>query len=335
MRLYERVVLANFAEIEAIVPLAFDFTADFRDMFEVRGTTRRNRGLTLQAAVNSDTVRLRYKGLDGVVRTSAITFSEPPSKLASGRAEFIFTVGAGASREIYVEIGPTAEAPASRARYRAAAARARQNARTIGGRGAPVRTSNRLFNEWLARSRADLTLLTTQLATGSYPYAGIPWFSTPFGRDAIITALQMLWLDPMLARGVLAFLAQHQAQEISSFQDSAPGKIMHEMRRGEMSALHENPFGRYYGGVDTTPLFVVLAGAYAERTGDMAFVDELWPALQAAMGWVEDKADLNQRRLRRLRTRSVNWPGKPGLEGQPRFDLPRRRDRGRRTDRTG
>ena len=93
MRLYERVVLANFAEIEAIVPLAFDFTADFRDMFEVRGTTRQNRGLTLQAAVNCDTVRLRYKGLDGVVRASAITFSEPPSKLASGRAEFIFTVG--------------------------------------------------------------------------------------------------------------------------------------------------------------------------------------------------------------------------------------------------
>ena len=87
----------------------------------------------------------------------------------------------------------------------------------------------------------------------------------------------MLWLDPMLARGVLAFLAQHQAREISSFQNSAPGKIMHEMRRGEMSALHENPFGRYYGGVDTTPLFVVLAGAYAERTGDMEFVDELWP----------------------------------------------------------
>ena len=81
MRLYERVVLANFAEIEAIVPLAFDFTADFRDMFEVRGTTRRNRGLNLQAAVNCDMVRLRYKGLDGVIRASTITFSEPPSSL--------------------------------------------------------------------------------------------------------------------------------------------------------------------------------------------------------------------------------------------------------------
>jgi glycogen debranching enzyme len=292
MRLYERVVLANYAEIEAIVPLAFDFTADFRDIFEVRGRPA-GTAVDSRAAVNCDTVRLRYKGLDGVVRASAITFSEPPSKLASGRAEFIFTVGPGASREIYVEIGPTAEASPSRARYRGAAARAHQNARTIGGRGAPVRTSNRLFNEWLARSRADLALLTTELATGSYPYAGIPWFSTPFGRDAIITALQMLWLDPMLARGVLTFLAQHQAQEISSFQDSAPGKIMHEMRRGEMSALQENPFGRYYGGVDTTPLFVVLVGAYAERTGDMVFVDELWPALHAAMAWIEEKADLN------------------------------------------
>jgi glycogen debranching enzyme len=294
MRLHERLVLVNFSETEAVVPLAFDFGADFRDMFEVRGTTRRIRGRTLQAGVSCDVVRLCYEGLDGVIRMSAITFSEPPTHLASSRAEFILTIGAGASREIYLEIGPTAEAPPSRARYRAAAARAHQSARTIVGRGAPVRTSNRLFNEWLARSRADLALLTTQLETGSYPYAGIPWFSTPFGRDAIVTALQMLWLDPMLARGVLAFLARHQAQENSPFQDAAPGKILHEMRRGEMSALQETPFARYYGGVDTTPLFIVLAGAYSDRTGDRGFVDELWPALRAAMSWIENKIDANE-----------------------------------------
>jgi glycogen debranching enzyme len=158
-------------------------------------------------------------------------------------------------------------------------------------RGARLHSSGRLFNEWLDKSRADLALLTTELDTGPYPYAGIPWFSTPFGRDAIITAWQVLWIEPSLARGVLSYLAEHQAVEVSAFRDSAPGKIMHETRKGEMTALGELPFGRYYGGVDTTPLFVGLACAYAARTGDTAFVDTLWPALVGAIGWIEHFGD--------------------------------------------
>ena len=154
-----------------------------------------------------------------------------------------------------------------------------------------MQTSGRVFSEWLSRSRADLALLTTEFATGPYPYAGIPWFSTAFGRDAIVTAMQLLWLDPSLARGVLRFLAAHQATETSRFTDAAPGKIMHETRKGEMARLRELPFGKYYGGVDTTPLFVMLAGAYAARTGDLALIDELWPALLAAMQWIEGDGD--------------------------------------------
>jgi glycogen debranching enzyme len=132
--------------------------------------------------------------------------------------------------------------------------------------GATVHSSGRVFNDWVERARADVALLTTELATGPYPYAGIPWFSTAFGRDGVISALQMLWLNPGLARGVLAFLAQHQATETSPFSDSQPGKIMHETRKGEMVALRELPFGRYYGGVDTTPLYIA-SPAPCGRTG--------------------------------------------------------------------
>ncbi len=135
--------------------------------------------------------------------------------------------------------------------------------------------------------------MTSDLETGPYPYAGIPWFSTPFGRDAVITALQTLWVDPGLARGVLRFLAEHQAKEDAPFLDASPGKIMHETRKGEMSSLRELPFGLYYGGVDTTPLFVMLAHAYWRRTGDDAFIRGLWPSLTAAIGWVERVCDAN------------------------------------------
>jgi glycogen debranching enzyme len=158
-------------------------------------------------------------------------------------------------------------------------------------RGGRLRTTGRLFNGWIEKSRADLALLTTPLSTGPYPYAGIPWFSTAFGRDAIITAWQILWFDPSLAKGVLTYLAMHQAEQVSAFRDSEPGKIMHETRRGEMAALGEVPFGRYYGGVDTTPLFVGLAGAYVERTGSRELTDQLWPQLERAIAWVERRID--------------------------------------------
>src|SRR5690606_4549354 len=134
---------------------------------------------------------------------------------------------------------------------------------------ASVATSHDVFNEAVRRAVADLYMLVTDTEDGPYPYAGIPWFSTGFGRDALITALEALWLDPAIARGVLKHLAANQATEEDPASDAEPGKILHEVRYGEMAELGEVPFRRYYGSVDATPLFIMLAGAYLDRTGDI------------------------------------------------------------------
>jgi glycogen debranching enzyme len=290
-RLYERVQLTSYNQDPITLPLGFRFAADFRDMFEVRGARRRARGRLFAPEPEARSVRFRYEGLDGVARESVVAFSETPGLIDGTQAAFQVSLATDECKEIYIEVGAAEAAPPSRARFRAAAARARFAMRERRRQGARLSTNGRLFNAWINKSRADLALLTTPMATGPYPYAGIPWFSTCFGRDGILTAWQILWFEPQLAKGVLTYLAAWQAEEVSAFRDSEPGKIMHETRRGEMAALGEVPFGRYYGGVDTTPLFVALAGAYAERTGDYAQLDLWWPALERAAGWITMMAD--------------------------------------------
>lgn len=286
-RLHERLAFTNFGQVRATVPLALHFGADFHDMFEIRGTPRKARGTLLPPRVLEDAVALDYQGLDGRRRTLYIAFSPAPANLDGRHAEFRLQVAPGECTELYLVVGADQALTPDRSTFRDQAARARRTMRRQGRRGARVITSGRLFNEWMRKSRADLALLTTTLDTGPYPYAGIPWFSTPFGRDAIVTSLQTLWLDPALARGVLCYLARHQAQEVSAFRDAEPGKIMHETRKNEMAAMQEVPFERYYGGVDTTPLFVMLAGAYAARTSDLELIDALWKSLLDAVGWIE------------------------------------------------
>jgi glycogen debranching enzyme len=292
-RMYEQVQVHNFEDADLTVLVRLRFGADFRDIFEVRGMKRSKRGELLPAEIDSDHARLGYLGLDGVVRRTVISFSGKTIALNAQRADFEFALPRLGSASLYIEVGDE-YFPPSRARYRAAAAAARATMRHRRHRGARLKSNARLFNDWLDRSRADIALLVADLPTGPYPYAGIPWFSTPFGRDGLITALQTLWVDPSLARGVLGYLSSHQATETSAFRDSAPGKIMHETRAGEMAALGEVPFGRYYGGVDSTPLFVMLAGAYADRTADFEFIDRLWTSLQAAMSWIETTCDMNK-----------------------------------------
>jgi glycogen debranching enzyme len=305
LHLFRSRVLSNGTWIESLritnhalqpveAPLSFHFDADFADIFEVRGTRRSSRGLRLPRVAGPDAV-LSYRGLDGVERHTRVRPGRRPDLVEDGVFSYTIVLHPHAHTDIEISIscdkGDTVRAPG---RFGETVATLRRQASEDAGRACSVLGSNPAFNRWARRSAADLRTMTTDTGHGPYPYAGIPWFSTPFGRDGIVTALELLWAAPELARGVLEFLAKTQATTRNEALDAQPGKILHEMRDGEMAALGEIPFGQYYGTADATPLFVVLAHAYFDRTGDRSLIDRLWPHILAALEWMARDGDPDQ-----------------------------------------
>jgi glycogen debranching enzyme len=289
----ELVLVRNFDVEPHVITLSLRFAADFVDVFEVRGQHRAKRGRRSAERLSGEAVVLRYLGLDGIERDTYLRFEPPPARLDTSSAQFILKLNGGEGTRIVLRVdcgAPSKEKWGVRRYYRALRA-SRHASRQASARAASVESSNAVFNELARRSAADLYMLMTETPQGPYPYAGIPWYSTVFGRDGIITALLTLWTDPTIAKGVLSFLAAEQATEIDSERDAEPGKILHEMRQGEMARLGEVPFARYYGSVDATPLFVMLAGAYYTRTGDLDTLRSIWPNIKAALQWIDTYGD--------------------------------------------
>ena len=287
---YQRLRIRNYGEQAVSLQIALLFANDFADLFEVRGSHRERRGNANARLRGKTEVVLSYQGLDDKLRRTVLTFDPPPERLTTDGAAYDLVLDSGGTRPIFLTIGcdPAVARPLPFLRGLIAA---RRELRESARHRTAVETSNDRFNEMLCRSAADLAMLMTDTPQGPYPYAGIPWFSTTFGRDGLITALQMLWWSPEVALGVLRRLAAFQATKTDPLADAEPGKILHEMRGGEMAALHEVPFGLYYGSVDSTPLFVLLAGLYAERTGDAEAIAELWPHIEAALAWIDGPGD--------------------------------------------
>ena len=302
---HQRVGIRNHGALPVTLDITLRVGSDFADLFEVRGAIRKKHGSLERTRVDSGKLLYVYRGLDNRVRRTTVNFNPQPTRLDTGEATYRLDLPAGAIFSLFVAV--TCEnSRLSHASFTRTLLSARRKMLASKAGAGSVETSNETFNEMLCRAAADLNMLTTETPQGLYPYAGIPWFSTTFGRDGIITALQMMWLAPEIARGVLRRLAAYQAIADDPDADAQPGKILHEMRAGEMAALHEIPFGLYYGSVDATPLFVLLAGLYFERTGDQETITELWPAIEAALQWIDGPGDPDKDRLVEYRRLSAD-----------------------------
>jgi glycogen debranching enzyme len=292
--IHQRIGVRNHGVLPVMFDLTVKFDNDFADLFEVRGSARKKRGFFEGKIIDSKKLQYLYRGLDNVIRKTTIDFHPQPAMLDAHRASYRVNLAAGVDFSLCVAVSCNSDKASEAPTFTRTLLSARREMRASRAGAASIMTTSEVFNEMLCRGAADLSMLTTETPQGPYPYAGIPWFSTTFGRDGIITALQMMWLAPDIARGVLRRLAAYQALMEDPDSDAQPGKILHEMRSGEMASLREIPFGLYYGSVDSTPLFLLLAGLYFERTGDQETIRDLWPAIDAALKWIDGPGDVDR-----------------------------------------
>ena len=289
---YETFRLCNFGLTSLEPSIQLQFAADYADIFQVRGTKRRFAGTIRAPEIGEAHVILSYRGRDGELRCTRLQFSPRPATLTAEAATYSFSLAP--REEISVTLAVACEHEEDRISiigFDEAMQASTEELNQSRGRFCSVSSSHQIFNRWLSRSQADVIMMIRGNPEGAYPYAGVPWFSTVFGRDALITAMECLWAAPWIAESVLRYLAQNQAVERIPEQEAEPGKILHEVRYGEMANLKEVPFSRYYGSVDSTPLFVLLAGLYFERTGDRSFLETIWPNVLAALDWIDHYGD--------------------------------------------
>ncbi len=288
---YQSLRLSNFGRHPIEIAINFDFAADFSDIFEVRGIKREARGKLRTPKVEKSNIEYSYLGLDGMERKTTVSWNIEAESVSDKGPLFYLAMRPREEVNLEITVACETRTKPTVSVFDQARTKLRSQLKELSADDAEIETSNEQFNAWIHRSLADVHSLTSNLPTGPYPYAGIPWFSAPFGRDGCITAYQLLMVNPSLARGALGYLAATQASEEDEFSQAEPGKIIHEERMGEMSELGEVPFRRYYGSIDSTLLFIWLAEQYLRHTDDIAFIERIWDNIKAAAEWIDKYGD--------------------------------------------
>jgi glycogen debranching enzyme len=297
-RLFERVRVKNYNRHPVQLTLTFTLAADFADIFEVRGIARDVEGQHEPPWAEGRHARFAYKGRDGVGRETMIEFDPEPDRIeVSGDrivAEFVVRLAAHQTKLISTTFDPVIdEVLPIPTEFDSAVHQLRRSYEDWEREATQISTDNELFDQLLIRGLRDLRALFTKTEHGGVLVGGIPWYVAVFGRDSLIASHQLLMVNPGPAREALEVLAHYQGREVNPWRDEEPGKILHELRRGELAGAGEVPHTPYYGSVDSTPLFVILFAQYVRWTDDLEFARRLLPNVLAALQWIDRYGDID------------------------------------------
>jgi glycogen debranching enzyme len=292
--LFERVGFFNCNHFEAQIEVVLGLDADFKDIFTVRGFKMQRMAGQIGIEFGGDALIFSYQGRDGVRRLTEATFSLPPEAISAREVRFVLALKPHKFDALVIRVRPCIgnvgrePSPDFESELERLAGSYRDWERC----STHIATDNELFNRELLRaSRYDVRTLIERTPWGLVPDAGIPWYAVPFGRDAIITSLQTLTYNPAIAEGTLRFLAAHQGEKLDEEREEEPGKIMHELRRGELARLREVPHTPYFGTVDATPLFLILLVETMNWLGSDELFREMLPAAVRALEWIDRWGD--------------------------------------------
>lgn len=295
----EVLTITNFSVNPIPIELVTFFDADFADMFQIRGfVPAPERGELFPPSWNGNRVVFSYRGIDSLLRTTTIEFDPPPTSHSGGQVVFDLNLGPRSATTLRLKIlvgvsDRTAPSKSSLPDLPTLVQHGTEDYERWLRELPTTRTDNQVWDDLVRRAELDLHLLQSGPAEEPFPAAGIPWFATLFGRDSLIVGLENIW-RPRQAATILRLLARLQGQKVDPWRDEQPGKIMHELRRGELARCNIIPFNPYYGTVDATPLFVMLLGEYYRVTGDVALLRDLEPNLRAALDWMEQYGDVDR-----------------------------------------
>jgi len=271
----------------------YTFGSDFADILEVRGLNRVPRAECEAVRLNGRSLLFGYLSRDGQRLGTRIDFSDEPSFVSGATVGFRFRLKPHEPSVLGLTISALSDGSEPALPEAGLLHRLEEDHRQWRSRCTSVVSSNDIFNAVLDQSLNDIRTLWTEDPEGGYVAAGTPWFDTLFGRDSVITSLQMLSFQPSIARQTLRALAARQGHALNAWRDEEPGKILHETRRGEAARTGDVPFELYYGSLDSTPLFLLLASEYWEWTADTKLMRELLPALRAGLEWAAHYGDLD------------------------------------------
>ncbi|MBX9692018.1 MAG: amylo-alpha-1,6-glucosidase [Cyanobacteria bacterium] len=297
-QLWELITLENYGSQPLELELEMAFRSDFADMFEVRGMNRANRGQRMIPNQNRDgtCIFLAYKGLDGVLLETLVNFMNvKPTKILDARATFSVSLPVREQKQLELCIATRWSENTLPKKliipvtgYAQAEAEAKKGYQSWCDELTTITTDNEVFNFAIDHCFKDIYILRQPTPKGLGIAAGIPWYSALFGRDSAITALQVLPYIPSLAKNCIDVLAAYQGQKTDLFQAERPGKILHELRLGELARLKEIPHYPYYGSVDATQLWLILLCEYIDWTGDLDYARDMWPAVRLALKYLDN-----------------------------------------------